>query len=189
MFADAEMKVAPAIMIRLKITSAVKSKARFGGRSQISRAANQPGNILRNHIQYFCRGIAAGDALFISREGWDVFVPSVRKFTALHARKMVSAFRRIFLESIKERFPLRAQLAPTLPNAFRKVFTDTIRYVKLGIFRPTIRFFGQADLIFTQRFAVGFFGVLLVRRAISNVAVHNDERGTVSCGLETFYCT
>src|SRR5579884_4238047 len=108
MFADAEMKVAPAIMIRLKITSAIKGKASLGGRSQISRAANQPGNILRNHIQYFCRGIAAGDAFFISREGGDIFVPSVRKFTALHARKVVGAFRRIFFESIKERFPLGA---------------------------------------------------------------------------------
>ena len=48
---------------------------------------------------------------------------------------------------------------------------------------PTVGALGELDLFFTQWLAVGFLGILLVRRSVPDMAVHNNERRTVA-GLE-----
>ena len=50
---------------------------------------------------------------------------------------------------------------------------------ELRVFRPAVKFFGQPDFFFAQRFAVGGVGVLLVRRAVADVAVDADQRRAV----------
>jgi len=54
---------------------------------------------------------------------------------------------------------------------------DTLGNQELGILGPAIEALAKADLLFAQRLAVGRGGVLLVRGAVANVAVQNDEGG------------
>src|SRR5258706_6025844 len=48
---------------------------------------------------------------------------------------------------------------------------------ELGLLRPSVATLGEANLLFTERLAVGRGGVVLVRRAIADVTVEDDQRG------------
>ena len=50
---------------------------------------------------------------------------------------------------------------------------DTVRHEELRVLGPPVAAFGKADLLFTERLAVGFGGVLLVRRTVADMAVEN----------------
>src|SRR5262249_1760840 len=83
----------------------------------------------------------------------------------------------------------RNQVGPATPldiaalaDAGRKMFADAVGNEKLRIFGPAIAALRQANLFFAQRLAVCFSLVLLVWRAVANVAVQDDECGT-SFGL------
>src|ERR1044071_10446994 len=41
--ADAEMEIAPTIIVGFKVTRAIEGETGFGGRRQVCRASNQPG--------------------------------------------------------------------------------------------------------------------------------------------------
>src|ERR1041385_3302107 len=57
-----------------------------------------------------------------------------------------------------------------------KVLTHAFRDQEFSVFWPAIRTLGQADLIFVQWLAMRLACLLLVGRAISNVAVNDDQR-------------
>jgi hypothetical protein len=59
------------------------------------------------------------------------------------------------------------------------MFPHAIGHEKLGLFGPAIIAFRCPDLFFTQWFAMRRAGVLFCRRAVGDVTVHDDERGTV----------
>ena len=67
-----------------------------------------------------------------------------------------------------------AELLAAFPDALTEVSVNAIRHIELFVFRPAVVAFGEADFLFTQRFSMSRAGVLLVGRAISNVAVDND---------------
>src|ERR1700739_494063 len=67
------------------------------------------------------------------------------------------------------------QFVPALSNPIAKVFADTFRYEKLGIFRPSVKAFRQANFLLPERLAMSFAGVLLVRRSVSDVAIDHDK--------------
>jgi len=48
---------------------------------------------------------------------------------------------------------------------------DSIGNEKLRVLRPAVEFLGSANLFFAQRFTVRGIGVLLLRRAVANMAV------------------
>ena len=72
-------------------------------------------------------------------------------------------------------FILRAALDGTIG-----VGADFAGHQELGVRRPAIALFGQANLFFAERLAVSGLGVLLVRSAVSDVAVNDDEGGAVA---------
>ena len=59
------------------------------------------------------------------------------------------------------------------------MIVDSIRHIELFVFRPAVVSLGKPDLFFAQRFAVGATGVLLVRSAIADVAIHDDQRRAI----------
>ena len=80
---------------------------------------------------------------------------------------------------IRKQFsPLLSQLAPALANPLLKIFANPFRHQKFGVLRPSIKFLGQPHFFFAQRFAMSFLGVLLVRRAVSYVAIDDNQRRT-----------
>ena len=60
-----------------------------------------------------------------------------------------------------------------------KCSPDFVGDQELGIGGPAVEFLGQADFVFAQRLAVGLVGVLLVGRAIADVAADDDHRRLV----------
>ena len=65
-----------------------------------------------------------------------------------------------------------------------EVVVHSVRHVKLFVFRPTVIPFGEPDFVLAQGFAVGGAGVLLVRCAVTDVAVHDDQRRAILGVLE-----
>ena len=63
-------------------------------------------------------------------------------------------------------------------DSILEMFVDAIRYQKLRVFRPSVRALGQPYLFIAERLAVRFCGVLLVGRAVPDVAIQNDQGGT-----------
>ena len=56
------------------------------------------------------------------------------------------------------------------------MLAHTVRDEKLGILGPAVAPLGETYLLFAERLAVGRAGVVLVRRAVANVALDDDQR-------------
>ena len=75
--------------------------------------------------------------------------------------------------------PGSLELPPALADAVVEMFAHAVRHEELRVFRPAIAALGQPDLFFAERLAVGGAGVVLVRRAVADVAVDDDQRRRV----------
>src|SRR5439155_3587944 len=72
------------------------------------------------------------------------------------------------------------------PRAYpgREMLVHAVRDQELGVLGPSVKTLGETDLVLAQWLAMGLGRVLLVRRAIADVAVEDDERGVALCALE-----
>src|SRR5215831_17870705 len=93
MFANAEMQIASAGRLRLKVASVREGKTRLGGRRQVGRTTNQPRMTLRDCIEDLARRLASGETFGVGREGWQVRVPSGRQIAPLHPIDLVGELR------------------------------------------------------------------------------------------------
>ena len=66
--------------------------------------------------------------------------------------------------------------APRLPIPVGEVLVDAVGDEELGVLGPAVGALGLAHLLLAERLAVGGGGVLLVRRALADVAVDDDQR-------------
>ena len=64
------------------------------------------------------------------------------------------------------------------------MLVDAVRDQELGVLGPAVGALGLADLLLAERLAVGLGRVLLVRGAVADVAVDDDQRGPVPLLLE-----
>src|SRR3546814_15806401 len=64
-------------------------------------------------------------------------------------------------------------------DAGRETLSDTIRHQKFSVFRPAIAALGKPDLLLAEWVAMGGAGVMLVRRPVADMAVHDDQGGPV----------
>jgi hypothetical protein len=92
----------------------------------------------------------------------------------------------------EEGAPLLVPGGGALADAVGEMLVDPIRHQELGICGPTVEPLGVSDLFLSQWFAVCFGAVLLVRRAIADMALYNDQRwpagflrGKARCRLRT----
>ena len=69
-------------------------------------------------------------------------------------------------------------------DAGREVLADALGHEERRVLRPAVSALGQADFLGAERFTVGGAGVLLVRRAVGDVAVDDDERRAIGRVLE-----
>src|SRR5262249_1533847 len=76
----------------------------------------------------------------------------------------------------KSLHPFRPGLFAARAHARCKVLVDTIGHQELGVLGPPIGALAQPDLFLTQWFAMSRGCVVLVWRAIPNVAVQDDQR-------------
>ena len=65
------------------------------------------------------------------------------------------------------------------PDAVTEMLAHAVRDEEFRVLGPAVIALGKLHLVFAERLAVGGAGVLLVRRAIADVAVEDDERRPV----------
>ena len=75
--------------------------------------------------------------------------------------------------------PALLKLLPTLADAGAEVLTHAIGDEKLGVFRPAIAALRQTDLFDSERFAMRGAGVVLMGRAVADMAVDDNQSGYV----------
>src|SRR2546425_2073302 len=83
------MEVAACVVLCAEIARAVESKPRLRRRSQVGRAANQPGQTLGQRIEHLARGVATRQALGIGGETRAAFVPAPGGVAALPVLRVV----------------------------------------------------------------------------------------------------
>src|SRR5262245_31060305 len=84
MFSNAEMKVATFGCLGFEVAGALEFEERLGGRPKVRRAAQEPGDVLGEHVQDLAGGVAPGDAFGVRREARQVAVPRRGQLTPLH---------------------------------------------------------------------------------------------------------
>ena len=75
--------------VGLEIARPFEGQPRLGGRGQVGRAADQPGNVLRERVEHLARRIARGQALGIRRKRGHVRVPAFGQLAVLHAVELI----------------------------------------------------------------------------------------------------
>ena len=75
--------------------------------------------------------------------------------------------------------PLRAQLRPARADPGGEASRHRVGDQELGVLRPAVEALRLAHLLLAERLAVGGGRVLLVRRAVADVAVDDDQRRPV----------
>jgi transposase len=177
--ADAEMQVPAAETAGLEVAGARERQERLVGRAEIRRSTQQPRDVLGQHVEHFPRRVASGDALRIGGKDRKPAIPSGRQLAPLHqvdlGRKL-GVFRAVSREQLG---PAGAGLCAARADASGEVRAHAVGNQKLGVLGPAVVAFGEADLLLAQRLAVRRGGILLVRRAVADVAVEDDEGGAI----------
>ena len=177
--ANAEMQVAAAKVTRLEIARAFGRDQRLGGRRQIRRAADQPRQMRGDRILHLGRAVPAGQPLAVGREGGDRLVPAFGQLMALHPPQRIGRIAVLGAITLHQLLPCVPQLSAALADTIVEMRVDAIGHEKLGVLGPAVAALGEAHFLFTQGLAVGFPGVLLMRRAEADVAAHDDQRRPV----------
>src|SRR6266404_2722506 len=98
---------------------------------------------------------------------------------ALHAGVLIRQLGMLRAVLVEQRRPLLAQLLSAFANAIAEVLAHSVGNQELRVFRPSVKALRQPDFFLAEGLAVRFFGVLAVGSAVSDMAIQNDERGTV----------
>ena len=80
---------------------------------------------------------------------------------------------------VKQCRPLFAQLLSAFANAIAEVLPHSVGHQEVRVFRPSVKALRQSDFLLAESLAVRFFRVLPVGSAVADMAVQNNERGTV----------
>ena len=178
MLANAEVQVLSARVSRLEVARAVVFERGLGRRREIRRAAEQPRNILRERIEDLTRRVATGDALGVGGEDRQIAVPACGKLPPLHLLDLGREFGVLRAIGSEQVGPLAMGPRAARADSFGEVLAHAVRNQKLGILGPAVGAFDQPNLVFAERIAVGGGGILAMRRAVADVAVEDDQRGT-----------
>ena len=97
----------------------------------------------------------------------------------LHAVDLLRQIRILLPIGIKLCTPGGMCSSAALTEPYLEVFPDSIRYIKLLVGVAPVEFLGEARFFRSQRFAMRFPRVMLVRRPITDMAPHDDECGAI----------
>src|SRR4029453_15055278 len=115
--------------------------------------------------------------------------PTIRQLAAQHAIALVGKFGKLASILLKLSPPGSVQRQAARPDALLEMFESPVGDQELRIRRPAVVTLRQPDLLLAQRFAVRRAGILLVRRTVGDVAVHDDEGWSIARAPERRECT
>ena len=171
------MEVSPGVIIGLEIAGPLAFKQGIVRRRQIGRAAQQPGDVWRYLVEHFPRRCPAGHPLRVGGERSYVGVPSVGQVAPLDPLQLSGLLGILDLVLVELRGPLGVQLLTPRSDSRGEVFPHFVGHEELFIFRPAVDGFGKSDFLIAQRRSVGVVATRLVRRAETDDAAGNDQRG------------
>src|SRR4030095_4458815 len=88
-FANSEMQVLATRAFSLKISGPRKLQSCLVRWSEVGRTADEPRNILCQHIQHLARSIPPGNALSVGRKNWEITIPPYWEPPPLHELDLV----------------------------------------------------------------------------------------------------
>ena len=188
----AEMQIAapviPSTSRRLELIHALEGEPGLRRRREVRGAAQHRGDPERDRVECLRRGVAAGDALGIGREGREVAVPAGRKHVSAASSRVVGPARGyFFLYAAARAVPLGPSLGATPAEVGREVLPDTIGYDERRVGIPPVEFLREPDLVRAERLAMGLARVLPMGRPVADVAVHDDEGRPVGVARKVSY--
>ena len=181
---DPEVEIASGRILGAEVPGAVRGQPCLARRTKICRAANHPGHIGGDGIQRLARRITRGEPCAVWWEHRQALTPVVGKLALQHAIALVGELgirAPVFLELRPPRLMLR-RAACADPGL--EVLTHAVGDQKLRVFGPPVMTLGEPDLVLAERLAVSGTRILFVRCAVGDVAVHDDQRGSIGRSLE-----
>src|SRR5262249_36217826 len=157
-----EMEIPASRAFSLEISRTSEFEGGLVRGPEVRRAAEEPGNVLGQHIQHLARGVAAGDAFGIRWKGRQVAIPTRRHRAHLHLLDLGAELRELLTVVGKEPLPSAVRLSAPRANAGVKLLHDAVGYEELGILWPAISTLREPNLFLAQRFAMGSSGINLV---------------------------
>ena len=145
-----------------------------GGRArQVRRAADQPRHPRGDRVQHLVRRLAGRDPARIGVEARYLGVPALRQLAALHLVDLRGEPRVARRDAL---LPLVSQLAAPSADPVGEMLVHAVGDQELGVLGPVVGALRLAHLVLAERLPVDLGGVLLVRRAVADVAVDDDQR-------------
>src|SRR5215469_8242648 len=138
MFADTKVQILSARSVRLEISGSIEGQQGFVRRTEISGATQEPGNILREHVQRFPRSVASSDAFGVGRKHGQVPIPSGRKLAPLHEFNLKREIRKLGAVRPEHLGPLATSFQTARSNSGVEVLVDTVRNVEFCVFGPAV---------------------------------------------------
>ena len=184
--ADAEVQVAPAVVVGLEAARTLERHVALGRRRQVGGTADQPGHVRADRVQHLLAAVARGQALRIGGERGDVGIPAGRQFVV---RDHVQFAREVGIlgpVAGEQRIPrLRLRLAARA-QLLGEALAHAVGHEEGRLLRPAVERLRTLDLLRAQRLAVRLAGALLVRRAPADRAVNADEARPAGLRLRRF---
>src|SRR5262249_13848604 len=157
----------PTVVLSLEISGASKGQGGLVRWSKISRAAEEPRDVLGEHIQCLARSVAPGNSLCVGREDREIMVPTGWQVPPLHQLDLVRQLGVLCSICFEQLRPFAPQGRATGTNAGLEMLVNSIRNKKFFVLRPTVTLFRQPNFFVAQRLTVSCRGVLFVRRTIT----------------------
>src|SRR5438445_9031132 len=120
------MEILTAAAPGLEASRALVRRGRLVRRPEVRRAAEEPGNVLREQVEHLARGLPAGDALRIRREDGEVAIPPRRQVSSLHLIDLARQLGVLRPVRREERSPSASSRGAARPDARGEVLADAV---------------------------------------------------------------
>ncbi len=177
--AHPEVQVASGPALGLEAARALERQVRLRRRGKVGGTAYDPRDRLRNGVQHLARRVAAGVALGVGRERRQRVLPADRQVATLDAVELVGELGMLRAVSGEQLVPRVASSFSPRADALREVVVHTVGDVEVLVLREVEESLRRLDTLDSERLAVGL-GRVLHGRAVPDVAVHHDDRRSIT---------
>ena len=174
--ADAVVELAAVVGAGLEVDRAVDAEADRGRVGEVGGAGEQPRHAGGDRVLDLAGGLARREALLVGLEAGDLGVPAVGQGAPLGRVDLGGEGGLALGVGGELLLPGGARLGAAPADPGGEVLLDPVGDEELGVFGPAVGALGLAHLLLAERLAVRGGGVLLVRRAVADVRVDDDQR-------------
>ena len=154
--ANAEMQIPAAGVVGLEIAGAGEFERGPVRGPEIGRAAQEPGDVLRKHVEHLARRRRGRRCPWRSAgKTGRLRSHPVGQLAALHLVDLGGEIGILRAIAGEQRLPADRALRRRAPDAGGEMLADAVRHQELRVLRPAVGALGEPDLFLAQRLAVG----------------------------------